>query len=132
MYNLGRTAADGPAPRVRADVIILAMVKQTIARSWIFRKKLSQKTAYNILAIGAAMLSVDEPAPRRRPRRGSGRAAPAYSAGVADTASAGIVTGSASRRNRRQAMRMSRNNLTQALGVRKWDSNSRFVSSGTQ
>ena len=29
MYNRGRTAADGPAPRVRADVIILAMVKQT-------------------------------------------------------------------------------------------------------
>ena len=53
-------------------------------------------------------------------------------AGVADTPSTGMVVGSASRRKRRQAMRMSRNSLTQGLGARKWDSNSRLVSSGTQ
>ena len=116
------------APRA-GNVIILAMVKQTIARMD-FPKEIVAKNCVQHPA-GAAMFSIDEPAPRRRQRRGSGRAR-AYSAGVADTASAGIVTGSASRRNRRQAMRMSRNNLTQALGVRKWDSNSRFVSSGTQ
>ena len=56
-----------------------------------------------------------------------------YSAGVADgSTSAGIVTGSACRRKRRQAMRMSRNNLTQAFGSAKCDANSRFVSRGSQ
>ena len=56
-----------------------------------------------------------------------------YSAGVADgSTSAGIVTGPACRRKRRQAMRMSRNNLTQAFGSAKWDANSRLISRGCQ
>ena len=87
-------------------------------------------------------------APRRERRRGifaeGARAAPrangaapgirrtVYSAGVADTTSAGIVTGSTSRRKRRHAMRISRNSLTQAFGALKCDANSRFCSIGVQ
>src|ERR1700722_4045305 len=56
-----------------------------------------------------------------------------YSAGVADgSASAGILTGFACRRKRRQAMRKSRNNLTQAFGSSKCDANSRLISRGRQ
>jgi hypothetical protein len=65
------------------------------------------------------MLSIEETAAPRLTARLPGNGRPAYSAGVADTASAGIVRGSASRRKRRQAMRMSRNSLTQGLGARK-------------
>ena len=83
-------------------------------------------------AAGAATNSIDQSGPRRRRRRGFGRRAPGYSAGVADTPSTGRAVGSASRRKRRQAIRMSRNSLTQALGARKCDANSRLVSSGTQ
>ena len=86
--------------------------------------------------------------PRRRQRRGNfverTSSAPqrterpfrirasGYSAGVADTASTGIVIGSASRRKRRHAIRISRNSRTHALGSLKCDANSRFCSMGTQ
>jgi hypothetical protein len=117
---------------VRANLIILAMVKQDDSTRRDFPKDIVAKTACNIPAGPRSDVLDRRAGPARQAAAGTGRAAPAYSAGVADTASAGIVTGSASRRNRRQAMRMSRNSLTQALGVRKWDSNSRFVSSGIQ
>ena len=58
--------------------------------------------------------------------------ASAYSAGAANRSSIGTVMGAARPRNRRQAILMSRNNLTQALGLRKCDANSQFVSNGCQ
>jgi lipopolysaccharide/colanic/teichoic acid biosynthesis glycosyltransferase len=45
---------------------------------------------------------------------------------------ADLITGWAARRRRRQAMRISRKNLTQAFGSLKCDANSRFVSRGCQ
>ena len=56
----------------------------------------------------------------------------AYSAGAANRSSIGTVMGAACPRNLRQAILMSRNNLTQGLGLRKCDANSRFVSNGCQ
>ena len=59
--------------------------------------------------------------------------ASAYSAGAANRSSIGTVMGAACPRNRRQAILMSRNNLT----PRHWacgnaDANSQFVSNGCQ
>ncbi len=75
--------------------------------------------------------------PHRRLVEQRGRArieATCYSAGVADAArpSTGTVTGSSRRRNRRKAIRTSRNSRTKAFGLRKCEANSRFVSSGCQ
>ena len=69
-----------------------------------------------------------------RPRRTERplRKTSGYSAGVAEMASAGILTGSARRRKRRQAIRTSRNSLTQAFGSTKCAANSLLVSRGRQ
>ena len=64
--------------------------------------------------------------PRHAPQAISG-----HSAGVASARpSMAMLTGSSRRRNRRKAIRTSRNSRTQALGLRKCEANSRSVSSG--
>ena len=57
---------------------------------------------------------------------------PTYSAGTTGMASAGRERGSARRMNRSHAILISRYSRTQRFGERKWEANSRSISSGSQ